>query len=192
MKTGLLFGSFNPVHVGHLIIANHFATQTDLKEVWLVVTPHNPLKEKKSLLSNNHRLDLVKLGIGDNARLKASDIEFKLEQPNYTIKTLIYLKEKYPTREFVLIMGTDNLSTLHKWYNYEELLKNYQIYVYPRPDDDGGQFRDHKNVKLVKDVPLMEISSTRIREAIKNKKSVQYLLPDAALQYLKEMHFYEK
>ena len=192
MKTGLLFGSFNPVHVGHLIIANYFASQTDLNEVWLVVTPHNPLKEKKSLLDNNHRLALVRLAIGENRKLKASNIEFKLQQPNYTIKTLTYLNEKYPARQFVLIMGADNLSTLHKWYNYEQILQNYELYVYPRPDDDGGELKNHKNVKVVSGVPIMQISSSEIRKAIKEKKSVQYLIPDAALEYLKEMHFYEK
>lgn len=191
-KIGLFFGSFNPVHVGHLIIANHFANHTDLNEVWLVVTPHNPLKDKKTLLDNHHRLRLVQLAIGDNAKLKASDIEFKLPQPNYTVKTLAYLSEKYPTNQFTLIMGADNLQSLHKWMNYEQLLKQYTIYVYPRPAIDISNYQTHKSVKIIPNVPLMELSATAIRKSLHEKKDVSYLVPQAALGYIKEMHFYEK
>ena len=155
MKIGLFFGSFNPIHVGHLIIANHFVEHTDLKQIWFVVTPQNPLKQKESLLANNHRFQLVKHAIGDYSKFKASDIEFKLAQPNYTVKSLAYLKEKNPKHVFVLMMGADNLNTLRKWKNYEVILENYQIYCYPRPGEDPGQFAKHKNVLLVKDVPLM-------------------------------------
>lgn len=192
MKIGLFFGSFNPIHVGHLIIANHFVEYTDLKQIWFVVTPQNPLKQKESLLQNNHRLQLVKHAIADHPKFKVSDIEFKLEQPNYTVKSLAYLKDKYPKHDFVLLMGTDNLNTLHKWKNYEVILENYQIYCYPRPGEDAGQFAKHKNVLVVNDVPLMQISATYIRNSIKQHKSIEYLLPEKALQYLREMHFYEK
>ena len=190
-KIGLFFGSFNPVHVGHLAIAGHMLEFTDLDEVWMVVSPHNPLKKKESLLSDTHRLRLVREAIGENARIKASNIEFKLPQPNYTIDTLAYLREKYPAHKFVLIMGTDNLQNLHKWKNYEQLLAGYYIYAYKRPGFDSGKFDTHPSVKVT-DAPLMEISSSFIRQAIKDKKDVRYLLAPPVWQYSKEMHFYEK
>ena len=190
-KIGLFFGSFNPVHVGHLAIAGHMLEFTDLDEVWMVVSPHNPLKKKESLLSDTHRLRLVREAIGENARIKASNIEFKLPQPNYTIDTLAYLREKYPAHKFVLIMGTDNLQNLHKWKNYEQLLAGYYIYAYKRPGFDSGKFDTHPSVKVT-DAPLMEISSSFIRQAIKDKKDVRYLLAPPVWQYIKEMHFYEK
>jgi nicotinate-nucleotide adenylyltransferase len=192
MKIGLFFGSFNPIHNGHLIIASYFAEFTDLQQVWLVVSPHNPLKDKKTLLSNLHRLQLVRLSVADNNKLKASDIEFKLPQPSYTIKSLSYISEKYPKHEFVLIMGTDNLNTLHKWKNYEQILEHYQIYAYPRPESDGGEFKNHPHVKIIEGVPLMELSSTFIRMAVMQNKDVRYTMPEAAYNYMKEMHFYEK
>ena len=191
MKIGLFFGSFNPIHIGHLVIANYMAEFTDLEKIWFVVSPHNPLKEKKTLLANNHRLNLVREGIADYSKFKASDIEFKLPQPSYTINTLAYLKEKYPKTEFALIMGADNLQTFDKWKNYEEILKQYIIYVYPRPGFDGGKFKDHQSVKKT-EAPVMEISSTFIREAIKNKKDVRYYLSEPVYVYLKGMHFYER
>ncbi len=132
MKIGLFFGTFNPIHTGHLVIANYMANYTDLNKVWLVVTPHNPLKQKETLLKDHHRLMLTKLATEDNPKLKVSDIEFKLTQPSFTINTLLHLKEKYPVKEFVLIMGEDNLKTLHKWKNYEEIINQFSIYVYPR------------------------------------------------------------
>ncbi len=190
-KIGLFFGSFNPVHIGHTAIAGHMLEFTDLDEVWMVVSPHNPLKKKESLLSDTHRLRLVREAIGDNTRIKASNIEFKLPQPNYTIDTLAYLREKYPTQKFVLIMGTDNLQNLNKWKNYEQLLANYSIYAYKRPGFDSGKFANHPSVKIT-DAPLMEISSSFIRQAIKDKKDVRYLLASPVWQYIKEMHFYEK
>ncbi len=191
MKIGLYFGSFNPIHVGHLIIANHLVQNSDISKVWLVVSPHNPHKEKSSLLADNHRLRMVRLAIEDNPKLKASDIEFKLQQPSYTIHTLTHLSEKYPDKEFALIMGADNLSSFHKWKNYETILKNHHLYVYPRPGADGGALANHHNVTWV-NAPLMEISSTQIREAIKNKKDVRYLLTESVHDYVKEMNFYKK
>ena len=191
MKVGLYFGSFNPIHVGHLVIANHMVQFTDLDKVWLVVSPHNPLKNKSSLLADNHRLAMVRRAVEDNSKLKASDIEFKLSQPSYTINTLIHLSEKYPANQFALIMGSDNLHTFHKWKNYEEILKNYEIYVYPRPGFDGGELMKNAHVKFV-EAPLMEISSTAIRSAIKERKDVRYLLSEPVLEYIKEMNFYKK
>ena len=191
MKVGLFFGSFNPVHAGHLVLANYMLEYTDLERIWFVVSPHNPLKKKSTLLDEKQRLQMVDLAIGDNIKLKASNIEFNLPQPSYTIVTLTYLKEKYPQHEFVLIMGADNLESFHKWKNYEEILKHHQLYIYPRPESDGGKLKDHPQIKLI-NAPLMEISSTAIRQAIKEKKDMRYFMPEAVWQYIKEMHFYEK
>lgn len=191
MKVGLFFGSFNPVHTGHLVLANYMLEYTDLERIWFVVSPHNPLKKKSTLLDEKQRLQMVDLAIGDNIKLKASNIEFNLPQPSYTIVTLTYLKEKYPQHEFVLIMGADNLGNFHKWKNYEEILKHHQLYIYPRPESDGGKLKDHPQIKLI-NAPLMEISSTAIRQAIKEKKDMRYFMPEAVWQYIKEMHFYEK
>jgi nicotinate-nucleotide adenylyltransferase len=191
MKIGLFFGSFNPIHTGHLVLANHMLQFTDLKQLWFVISPHNPLKKKKTLLDQTQRLHMVDLAIGNNDKIKTSKIEFDLPQPSYTINTLVTLKEKYPQHDFVLIMGLDNLTTFHKWKNYEEILKDYQIYVYPRPNTDGGDLKDHKKVKIT-EAPLIEISSTNIRKGIKDKKDMRYFVPDAALNYINEMHFYEK
>lgn len=191
MKTGLFFGSFNPIHVGHMVLANYFLEFTDLDRIWFVVSPQNPFKEKKSLLAEHHRLQLVRLAVEDNPKMKASDIEFKLPQPSYTIHTLVYLQEKYPDNKFVLIMGADNLENLHKWKNYEQILNQYEIYVYPRKEANTNSTINHKNVKKV-DAPIIEISSTFIREAIKDKKDVRYFLSAAVWNYIKEMHFYEK
>lgn len=191
MNVGLYFGSFNPVHAGHMIIANYMLAYAGLDRLWFVVSPHNPLKDKSTLLDDHHRLELVRLAIGDNNKMKASDIEFKMKQPSYTIHTLTYLKEKYPAYNFHLIMGSDNLATLHKWKNYEEILKQFHILVYPRPKSDGGPLLVHPHVKMVT-APHVEISSTFIREAIKAKKDVRYYVPPAAWDYIREMHFYEK
>ncbi len=190
MKVGLFFGSFNPVHLGHLGLANYMLEHTDLARIWFVVSPHNPLKIKSSLLDERQRYKMIALAIADNKKLKASNIEFKLPQPSYTINTLNYLKEKYPQHEFALIMGADNLENFHKWKNYDEILKLYQLYVYPRPESDGGKLKTHPQVKLV-NAPLMKISSTAIRQAVKEKKVLRYLLPEAVWKYIKEMHFYE-
>lgn len=203
-KVGLYFGTFNPVHVGHLIIANYMADNTDLDEVWLVVSPQNPLKEKSSLLADYHRLALVRIGIENNPKLKASDIEFKLPIPSYTSKTLAYLKEEYPTMEFALIMGEDNLRTFHKWHNHDHIIENHEIYVYPRAltiqekeemtQSLGGSanaFSDHPNVHMCDEVPVMKISSSFIRKLISEKKDIQYLLTEPVYKYLVEMNFYK-
>lgn len=200
-KTGLFFGSFNPIHVGHLVIAEYIAENAELDEVWFVVSPHNPLKEKASLLADHHRLTLVRIAIEENSKLKASDIEFHLPQPSYTVKTLAVLKEKYSDREFALIMGEDNLFTFHKWYNYGEIIENHKIIVYPRAvtyhdrlmnePNKSSEFYDHKNVTFLKNTPVMKISASYIREAIKDGKSVRYLLSEPVFKYVDEMNFYK-
>ncbi len=188
-KVGLFFGSFNPVHVGHMIIANYMATRTELDQIWFVVSPHNPLKPKKSLAPDYDRLHLVRLAIGDNPLLRASDIEFGLPKPSYTIDTLAYLREKYPEHAFVLIMGEDNLATLHKWKNYELLLRDYEIYVYRRPGTPLTAFEDHPHVSQF-EAPQMHISATYIRDCIREGHSIQYLVPDAVWTYLLTSHLY--
>jgi nicotinate-nucleotide adenylyltransferase len=188
---GLFFGSFNPIHIGHLIIANYIVEFTELKEIWFVISPHNPLKEKSSLLPDHHRLAMVNVAVEDDARFKACDIEFKLPQPSFTIHTLTYLKEKYPKKDFSVIMGADNLQSIDKWKNFEEIINNYTIFVYPRPGTDGGKYKNHKSVIWVT-APLMEISSSFIRKAIKEKKDIPYFLPPKVYTYIMEMHFYEK
>ncbi|WP_452601431.1 nicotinate (nicotinamide) nucleotide adenylyltransferase [Pontimicrobium sp. MEBiC06410] len=192
MKVGLYFGSFNPIHIGHMVIANQMVENSDLDQVWFVVTPHNPFKKKSTLLDNFQRLEMVYLATKDYLKLKPSDIEFKLPQPNYTINTLTYLKEKYPNHEFSLIMGEDNLKGFHKWKNYELILEYHNIYVYPRISEGiiETRFNDHKKIHRV-EAPIMEISSTMIRKAIKEGKNVKPLLPENVWQYLDDMNFYK-
>jgi nicotinate-nucleotide adenylyltransferase len=191
-KIGLFFGSFNPVHVGHMIIANHMATYTDLDQVWIVVSPQNPLKNKQTLARDHDRLHLVRLAIGDNPNLRASDIEFNLPKPSYTIDTLTYLREKYPDYGFVLIMGGDNLATLHRWKNYDLLLERHQIYVYQRPGyETPAQLVAHPNVHLL-EAPLMHISASYIRNAISEGHSVQYLVTEPVFNYLQNSNLYRK
>lgn len=190
MKIGLFFGSFNPVHVGHLIIANFMASQTDLEKVWLVVSPQNPLKPKKTLAKDYDRLHLVRLGIGENnPRLEASNVEFALSKPSYTVDTLAFLKEKYPQHEFALIMGGDNLATLHLWKNYEVLLRDYDIYVYKRPAYDLGELATHPRIRTF-EAPLLDISATYIRQCLQDGRSVQYLVPEAVFEYLRSSSLY--
>ena len=195
MHIGLFFGSFNPVHVGHMVLANYMASFTDLEQVWFVVSPHNPLKEKSSLLNQNQRLHMVNLAIGDTNKLKSSNIEFGLTQPSYTINTLAHLKEKYPKHEFSLIMGEDNLRSFHKWKNYEAILAHHDIYVYPRiATTDAGEnsiFKNHPKIHLI-DAPVVEISSTSIRENIKKGKNVLPLLPSKVWEYIDHNNFYKK
>lgn len=203
MKIGLYFGTFNPIHVGHLVIANYMADFTELDQVWLIVSPHNPLKEKSSLLTDYHRLALVKIAIDDNPKLKASDIEFNLPKPSYTAITLAYLKDKYPQHEFALIMGEDNLRTLHKWRNHDVILKNHKIYVYPRVltlqeeaevssinSQVNNDFADNPNVIYCEDAPVMKVSASFVRHAIKEGKDVRYLLTEPVHRYIDEMNFY--
>jgi nicotinate-nucleotide adenylyltransferase len=194
MKVGLYFGTFNPIHVGHLILANYLVQNTELKQVWFVVTPHNPFKDKQSLLADHHRLNLVKIAIEDNSHLRASDIEFGMPQPNYTIHTLTKLSETYPDFQFEIIMGEDNLFGLKKWYNYEEIIKKFPIHIYPRsvastegnrPIIEGTQIQIHE------DAPMMHISASMIREFIQAKKDVRYLLTEAVFKYVDEMNFYK-
>ena len=189
MKTGLFFGSFNPIHTGHLVIANYMATFSGLKEVWLVVSPHNPLKQRSGLANMYDRLEMAKLATENAPQLKVSDIEFKLAQPSYTVDTLAHLRERYPQKEFVLIMGADNLVSLKKWKNYEVLLKDYHIYVYPRPGADVKEWENHPSITFT-DTPQMEISSTFIRKAIKDKKNVQFFTPDKVLDFIESKGLY--
>jgi nicotinate-nucleotide adenylyltransferase len=191
MKIGLYFGTFNPIHVGHLIIANHMAENANLDQVWLVVTPHNPLKKKSSLLEDYHRLQMVYLATEDFTKLKPSDIEFKLSQPNYTVNTLVQLEEKFPDHEFSLIMGEDNLKSLYKWKNYEVILENHAIFVYPRISSEAEKLdlKNHSKVHLI-DAPIVEISSTFIRKSIKERKNIQPLLPSKVWEYIDHNNFY--
>ncbi len=190
MKIGLYFGSFNPIHTGHLIIAQHILNHTEIQRLWFVISPHNPLKDKASLANDRDRLHLVQLAIEDNPSMKASDIEFKLPQPSYTIDTLTYIKEKYPRYEFALIMGADNLLSLPKWKNYQLLINNYPIYIYKRPNYPiESALVQHKNIHIL-DTPLLDISSTWIRQLIKTKKSIRYLVPEKVFEYLESSHLY--
>ena len=189
MKTGLFFGSYNPIHTGHLIIANYMANHTALDEIWLVVSPHNPLKDKSGLTNMYDRLEMAKLATENAEHIRVSGIEFALPQPSYTIDTLTYLHEKYPEKEFVLIMGADNLVSFKKWKNYEVLLKNYQIYVYPRPGANVSEWENHPAITFT-NTPLMEISSTFIRKAIKEKKNVQFFLPDKVIDFIEGKGMY--
>lgn len=191
MRVGLFFGSFNPIHVGHLILANHIVENTDLNQIWFVVSPHNPLKEKKTLLADNHRYAMVEIALEGNDKLRASNVEFSLPQPNYTVVTLAKLKEKYPNNSFALIMGEDNFQAIDKWYNYEQILDNYPIIVYPR-NEKSTTTTNYPTVTFLQDVPLMNISSTYIRNAIKSNKSVKYVLTNEVLKYIEEMNFYKK
>jgi nicotinate-nucleotide adenylyltransferase len=193
MKIGLYFGTFNPIHIGHLIIANHIAEHSDLDQIWMVVTPHNPHKQKNTLLDDYHRLHMVHLATEDFPKIKPSDVEFKLPQPNYTINTLVHLQEKHPTYEFSLIMGDDNLNSLHKWKNYEAILQHHHIYVYPRlhSGEINEQFVNHQKIHKI-DAPVVELSSTFIRESIKNNKNVIPMLPHKVWEYVEHNLFYKK
>ncbi len=191
-KVGLYFGTFNPIHAGHLIIANYMVEFSDLDEVWMVVTPHNPFKKKSSLLDNHHRLEMVYKACEDYPKLRPSDIEFNLPQPNYTVNTLVQLEEKHPDTSFSLIMGEDNLKSFHKWKNYEVILEQYSIYVYPRISNGlvENQFRDNEKISMVP-APIIELSSTFIRKAIKEGKDIRSMLPQKVWDYIDTMNFYK-
>jgi len=190
-KVGLYFGTFNPFHTGHLVIANHLAEHTDLDEVWLVITPLSPFKKKKNLLDNHHRFEMVYRATAAYDKLKPCDVEFKLPEPNYTSKTLAELKDKHPQTDFALIIGEDNLVNFHKWKNYEIILEQHDIFVCPRQTtiEMPKQFQDHPKIHAT-DTPVMEISSTLIRQMIKSGKNVRPLLQDQVWAYIDEMNFY--
>ena len=196
-KVGLYFGSFNPIHIGHIAIAGYMTEFTDLEQIWFVVSPHNPLKKKSNLLAGHYRFDMVQLATGNNEKMEASDVEFRLPIPSYTSDTLAVIKEKHPHHKFCLIMGEDNLYTLHKWKNPEELLRQYPVYVYPRPNVVRpkspvlDKLISSSEIKFV-DAPLMEISGTFIREGIRQKKDMSYFLHPKVWKYITDMHFYEK
>jgi nicotinate-nucleotide adenylyltransferase len=190
VKIGLFFGSFNPIHIGHMIIANIMAENTDLKKVWFVVTPQNPLKPSKGLLHEFDRYDMVKAAIADNYKLEVSDVEFHLPKPNYTVFTLASLREKFPDKEFKLIVGEDNLENFTKWKNHEEILNQFGLYVYPRPGVTNSDLKRHANVTIV-EAPLLDISATYIRNCIKNNKSIRYLVPEPVEQIIRQKGFYK-
>lgn len=189
-KTGLYFGTFNPIHIGHCVIAQYMLEYTDLEEVWFVVTPHNPHKNKSSLLDDYQRLHMVQLALQENFQLKVSNMEFDLPQPSYTATTLAHAVEKYPEHEFALIMGGDNLQTFHKWRNYEWILEHHEIYVYPRVNTEPGELGSHPHVHLT-DAPVMQIASTEIRQAVKENKNVSFMLPPRVWEYIDAELFYK-
>lgn len=189
-KIGLFFGSFNPIHIGHLIIANIMAEHADLKKVWLIVSPQNPLKPSKGLLHEFDRYDMAKAAVADHYKIEVSDVEFHLPKPSYTIHTLAYLTEKHPDKDFKVIIGEDNLESFAKWKNHEQILNQYGLYVYPRPHVTNSDLKRHPHVKMV-DAPLLDISATYIRESIKNNKSIRYLVPEAVETIIRLKGFYK-
>ena len=193
MKIGLYFGTFNPIHVGHLIIANYMVENSDLDEIWMVVTPHNPFKKKSTLLDNNHRFEMVYKATENYPKIKPSAIEFKLPQPNYTVHTLAHISDCYQDKEFCLIMGEDNLNSLHKWKNYETILEHHHIYVYPRITEEplDTRFDTHPKIHKIA-APIVQISSKMIRKGIKEQKNIQPLLSKKVWEYVDEMNFYRK
>ena len=190
MKIGLYFGSFNPVHIGHLIIASYIANNTNVSQVWFVVSPQNPVKVSSSLLNEYHRLHLVRLATEDNNQLKVSDVEFKLPRPSYTIDTLVYLREKYPQHEFSIIMGSDGLKNIEKWKNYATLVKDHSFIIYKRP---GFEIKPMDGADMITvDAPLLEISSTSIRRLVKEGRSIRYLVPDNVMEEIERNGYYKK
>ena len=187
MNIGLYFGSFNPIHTGHLIIASNVANDTSLDQVWLVVSPQNPLKAKGQLLNEYHRFRLVQLAVEDDSRLRASDIEFKLPRPSYTIDTLVHLQEKYPKHQFSLILGSDSYQNIENWKNHNILLSDYDMVIYKRPGFPPGIV--HERAKVLQ-APLLEISASTIRNCIKSGKSIRYMVPDKVREELEANHYY--
>lgn len=190
MKIGLFFGSFNPVHIGHLVVANYMLEFTDLQKIWFVLSPKNPFKEKKSLLADYHRLELLNRALDDESNYKVCRIELSMPQPSYTADTLAFLRDKYPTDNFVLIMGADNLTNFVRWKNYQSILNNHQIYVYNRPGSEKNELALHPQISFY-EAPQMQISSSLIRKAIQEKRDVRFFLPKEVYIYMREMHFYE-
>lgn len=190
MKIGLYFGSFNPIHHGHLIIANHILNSTELEKVWFVVSPHNPFKANHTLLNEYDRLHLVRVAVEDDTRIKASDIEFSLPRPSYTINTLTYLAEKYPEHQFSIIMGSDSFQNLHKWKNFEVIIRRAPIYVYRRA---GFEIDNAVGAQLqIVDAPLLQISATQIRELVRQGKSIRYMVPPQVREEIEKSGYYKK
>ena len=189
-QIGLFFGSFNPIHIGHLILARTALNETNLEQIWFVVSPQNPFKKKKNLLSEYDRLRMVEEAIWDDDQLRASNVEFSLPKPSYTIDTLIHLREVYPRYAFSLIMGQDNLQHLHKWKNFEAILKYYPLFVYPRIDTAPSQFDEHEQVRIFK-APLLNISATYIRNCLKGGKSIRYMVPERVFEYIRDKNIYQ-
>ncbi len=190
MHIGLYFGSFNPIHTGHLIVANHVLAYTEVDKIWFVISPHNPLKDSHSLLNEYDRLHLVKLAIEDNTKFRASNVEFQLPKPSYTVNTLAYLTEKFPLERFSIIMGTDSFQNIHRWKNFEHLIENYAFILYARP---GFEIKETQNAKLtILNAPLLDISSTYIRKQIKEKKSIKYIVPANVEEYILANRYYQK
>ena len=192
LKIGLYFGSYNPVHIGHLAIANYMVEYTDIDQLWFVVSPQNPHKKKVNLLDDYQRFEMVYRAVEGDNRLRASNIEFNLPKPSYTVKTLAYLNDQHPDYHFKILMGSDNLENFHKWKNYETIVENYGVIVYPRPGFDKSKVEIHKNITIVEGAPLMEISSSFIRKAIHEGKDIRHFLPLKSYEYLEEMNFYKK
>jgi nicotinate-nucleotide adenylyltransferase len=190
MHIGLYFGSFNPIHTGHLIVANHVVNHTDIDKIWFIVSPHNPLKDAHSLLNEYDRLHLVNLAIEDNPKFRGSNVEFQLPKPSYTIDTLTYLTEKFPLEKFSVIMGADSFQNIHRWKNFEQLVARYSFMVYKRPGFEIGDTYGARITML--DAPLLHISSTYIRQQIKEKKSIKYIVPDTVEKYIDENRYYAK
>lgn len=189
MHIGLYFGSFNPIHIGHLIVANHIVQNSEIDKVWFVVSPHNPLKDSHSLLNEYHRLHLVNLAIEGNTKFRASNVEFHLPKPSYTINTLTYLTEKFPLERFSIIMGSDSFQNIHRWKNFEQLIKQYSFIVYMRP---GFEIKEKHGADVtVLQAPMLEVSSTYIRDQIKQKKSIRYIVPDAVAEYIQDNKYYQ-
>jgi nicotinate-nucleotide adenylyltransferase len=192
LKIGLYFGSFNPVHIGHLAIANYMVEFTDINQLWFVVSPQNPHKAKTNLLADYHRLEMINCAVEDDNRLRTSNIEFNLPKPSYTADTLAYLSDKFPNYHFRILMGSDNLENFHKWKNYEAIIENYGVIVYPRPGFDKTKVKTHKNISIAEGAPLIEISSSFIRNAIREGKDVRHFMPQKTWEFLDEMNFYKR
>ncbi len=191
MKTGLFFGSFNPVHIGHLALANYIIEYTDLDQLWFVISPHNPLKKKETLLSDQIRLEILELALEEDNRFAICDIEFRMPKPSYTIDTLTYLAEKHPKYEFVLIMGSDSLLTFHKWKNHELIISRFHRIIYPRLPEQKLEYNKHPNITFIKNAPIIEVSSSFIREAISNGKDIRHFLPSKVYNYILRYNLYQ-